>query len=410
MQKNKKIIISIVVIVLLLCISGFLAGYISGKAAGAKEQQTKKQPIEVLSEDIMETEIQTNTENVSENIVAAEIETEEVAATEETQNWLMILKEFVAGLPMCIIDGASYGFTKDANVNCYVTEGLKGINGCFYYDTADLDWDGMEEIFTFWIKENAENGNDISIQVYEKGENGFELADEVTVLEGTMGSFCDGGDIRFLLKDNTYICIDSCLQTYLAADGMTIDMRMYRYNGHNFEEYITESLLGSSFDGTGAYHEETNQKLEALGMFKTAENIRLRDNFSFFAADMGVKSIAKIHIENSYVFSDNWEAQEAPVATCHWFVADGRDFVLPQSASEYVTEEELKGLDAKELRLARNEIYARYGWHFEDEELQAYFESKSWYISGGVYQVQEEHFSEIEIANRDLIRSMESEK
>ncbi len=55
------------------------------------------------------------------------------------------------------------------------------------------------------------------------------------------------------------------------------------------------------------------------------------------------------------------------------------DYVLPFSNSRYVTEDDLKGLSKEELRIARNEIYARKGYIFKSPELVKYFEGKSWY-------------------------------
>ena len=46
---------------------------------------------------------------------------------------------------------------------------------------------------------------------------------------------------------------------------------------------------------------------------------------------------------------------------------------MPLSASD------LYGLSKDQLRIARNEIYARHGRMFNDASLQAYFNSKSWY-------------------------------
>lgn len=55
------------------------------------------------------------------------------------------------------------------------------------------------------------------------------------------------------------------------------------------------------------------------------------------------------------------------------------DYILPKSASEKLTEEDLEDLSAKELTYARNEIYARHGRVFKSDELQDYFSSKDWY-------------------------------
>lgn len=55
------------------------------------------------------------------------------------------------------------------------------------------------------------------------------------------------------------------------------------------------------------------------------------------------------------------------------------DYILPQSSTQLLTEADLTGLSANELMLARNEIYARHGRKFVDAQIQAYFNTKSWY-------------------------------
>lgn len=57
----------------------------------------------------------------------------------------------------------------------------------------------------------------------------------------------------------------------------------------------------------------------------------------------------------------------------------GDDYILPDVAHHVYTEAELSGLTAEELRIARNEIYARHGRTFESGDINAYFSGKSWY-------------------------------
>lgn len=59
-------------------------------------------------------------------------------------------------------------------------------------------------------------------------------------------------------------------------------------------------------------------------------------------------------------------------------LGDG-DYILKNSATHLYTEAELSVLSARELMLARNEIYARHGYIFNSSDIQSYFESKSWY-------------------------------
>ena len=55
------------------------------------------------------------------------------------------------------------------------------------------------------------------------------------------------------------------------------------------------------------------------------------------------------------------------------------EFVLKNSDSQIVSEDEIEALTPIERKIARNEIYARHGRIFKDEQLQNYFESCSWY-------------------------------
>lgn len=55
------------------------------------------------------------------------------------------------------------------------------------------------------------------------------------------------------------------------------------------------------------------------------------------------------------------------------------EYLLADSESRYLTEDDLAGFTAEQCRLARNEIYARHGRRFKDPALQRYFDSLSWY-------------------------------
>ena len=66
------------------------------------------------------------------------------------------------------------------------------------------------------------------------------------------------------------------------------------------------------------------------------------------------------------------------------------------------------GLTREQLRLARNEIYARHGRKFKDAALDEYFRSKSWYMPTiEPDNFNENVFNDYEIANRKLIADYE---
>ncbi|MCR4833553.1 MAG: YARHG domain-containing protein [Butyrivibrio sp.] len=90
------------------------------------------------------------------------------------------------------------------------------------------------------------------------------------------------------------------------------------------------------------------------------------------------------------------------------------EYMLPGSDTQYISREYLETFSSDELRIARNEIYARYGRMFKDETLQEYFNSKSWYYpqytADEFDPYQEQIFNEYEKANIQTIKEIEAER
>lgn len=87
------------------------------------------------------------------------------------------------------------------------------------------------------------------------------------------------------------------------------------------------------------------------------------------------------------------------------------DYVIPDSDYTSYTADDIKAmnLSVDELWYARNEIYARHGRKFQNETLQAYFNSKPWYTPE--YSPDEfddsVQLSSVERANAAAIKSVE---
>lgn len=62
-------------------------------------------------------------------------------------------------------------------------------------------------------------------------------------------------------------------------------------------------------------------------------------------------------------------------------INSSRGYILPESDTRYYSESELSALSDYELYLARNEIYARHGREFNNQDLQNYFKNKDWYTA-----------------------------
>lgn len=74
-------------------------------------------------------------------------------------------------------------------------------------------------------------------------------------------------------------------------------------------------------------------------------------------------------------------------------------------ANEPITAEMLEGLFVEDLRVLRNEIYARRGRVFKDPELQKYFAAQPWYQPNPDFK--DEMLSETESKNLAVIREVE---
>lgn len=88
--------------------------------------------------------------------------------------------------------------------------------------------------------------------------------------------------------------------------------------------------------------------------------------------------------------------------------SEENEYVLPDSDKRKLKKSDLKGLSKEELRIARNEIYARHGRMFDDKKLQKYFDSQSWY-EGTVpaSEFSEDVLSSVEKKNVAFIRQFE---
>lgn len=91
--------------------------------------------------------------------------------------------------------------------------------------------------------------------------------------------------------------------------------------------------------------------------------------------------------------------------------SDSGEYVLWNSSCQLLDASALRSLSSEELKLARNEIYARHGRLFSDPGLQAYFSSKSWY-HGTIdpRDFDSSVFSDIEKRNIDLIVAEEDSR
>jgi len=95
--------------------------------------------------------------------------------------------------------------------------------------------------------------------------------------------------------------------------------------------------------------------------------------------------------------------------------ADYIEYILPFSNTRLITDADLHGLSSSELRIARNEIFARHGRLFNDPELSDWFMARAWYrdiqpkfTPAEFDDLKPNPLSSIEMQNIDIITAREN--
>lgn len=317
------------------------------------------------------------------------------------------LAEYALHLNGSNLDGVSFTYTKTEDgmwQRSSLDDSPFQTAGNLDFVIRDFDGDGNEELLTYDM-EKRDGDWAVTVSMYEQKDGQVQKADTKTLLEKAF-SFCDSGDVRFFLKDDKYICMDSGLSCFVIADGMQYAVKAYSYNGEKLVEMANEELQGSDFYEVGHSMTEYVDQLNTMGFSKTAAAVYDRDVLRVCAADGGITFLSKILLHHSYLEEDKTWAYD-PYAYMEFVEGEEAEdaYVLPESNEKELSADELRDLGEDRLRIARNEIYARYGRSFQDEALAQYFQKKAWYCQSET--IDDTVLSETELANRDLILQAE---
>ena len=84
------------------------------------------------------------------------------------------------------------------------------------------------------------------------------------------------------------------------------------------------------------------------------------------------------------------------------------EYVCPSSDTQKINPWALESLDAEHLRIARNEIYARYGYSYNDSDFVEYFAQCSWYYpTVATNKLEQINLNDIEEYNVKIIQAFE---
>lgn len=401
--------VSFLVLALLIAISGCgksessLNGQdsseeINANGTGEDEEQAKTGAGDAADKEADTAEAKQNAD------IPGEEQADQTNGTVDAEN---ALAEYALHLNGSNLDGVSFTYTKTEDgmwQRSSLDDSPFQTAGNLDFVLRDFDGDGSEELLTYDM-EKRDGDWAVTASIYEQKDGQVQKADTKTLLEKAF-SFCDSGDVRFFLKDDKYICMDSGLSCFVIADGMQYAVKAYSYNGEKLVEMANEELQGSDFYEVGHSMTEYVDQLNTMGFSKTAAAVYDRDVFRICAADSGITFLSKILLHHSYLEEDKTWAYD-PYAYMEFVEGEEAEdaYVLPESNEKELSADELRDLGEDRLRIARNEIYARYGRSFQDEALAQYFQKKAWYCQSE--PIEDAVLSETELANRDLILQAE---
>ncbi|GLC78534.1 YARHG domain-containing protein [Lacrimispora brassicae] len=201
--------------------------------------------------------------------------------------------------------------------------------------------------------------------------------------------------------DDTEEAEDESMETVVSETEGEPDFQASASQAPGFEMALPEAWNGlavrKEFEGGGSYHQKKSYDLMGDGdlfsiqVYSDCSYVNLPDykvwgydgpyvyvmseptDVTFYMEDNAIREeYNKMQSEISQI-RDGFRIQSDTAKY------DGYEFVFPNSSDSLLQAPDLWNLSARQLRIARNEIYARHGRQFADEELRKYFNQCSWY-------------------------------
>jgi flagellar basal body-associated protein FliL len=174
--------------------------------------------------------------------------------------------------------------------------------------------------------------------------------------------------------------------------------------GVGFAVYKLADSVANEDNYTSASSDDEDEEKSEKKSNKKSEEAEETEALTEEETEPETESVTEEETEETTELEEETEYVEAPVS-------ETEDYIIPYSDSRYLTEEDLAGLTKEQLRLARNEIYARHGRRFNDAGLQSYFDSQEWY--NGTIEPDDFNmsvFNDYEMKNKDYILAYEQGK
>ena len=327
------------------------------------------------------------------------------------------------------------------------TEGIMGAMD------IDLDSDGATEQLRVFLSED----NLVTLDVYESVDGVWTLSDSSMLYFASFNCNVQANDVFLKPVNNQwYIFSENWTHENCMADGAAWSLRAYTYNGEtlacdadfyvdgtdvsgNLQDWTTEpylleerpelkeiaeKVLGYGFNITALYWDamivEQDTSVYSLCRVLSVQDIPYETVSNFTSAGgsslSGFRTIIidcsanGFRLPEAYYLSNNtavyYEELGELTEPAIEQTEDLSEYIIADSDTRALTEEELKNYDKDTLALIRNEILARYGYPFQKEKYRDYFGSKSWYTRNENFNYS--MLSSLEMENIELIKKLEA--
>lgn len=225
-----------------------------------------------------------------------------------------------------------------------------------------------------------------------------------------------------IIENNHQPCIDNHLSKKNINNSEYIDIDEYIYileNTDSNKKYNKKQVSVENEEKTESNIEDSFIDDELKNEYEVSNNPKKGKKIALICTAIG----AVLAIGLGYIYgSGAFEKEEPEAVQESQYMPETNDYeetevfeetkayIIEDSYFRYLTEEELEQYSDEALGYIRNEIFARYGYVFEKEEYINYFNSKSWYIPDPSFEGNKEDFNEYELANIELIKSLEAKR
>lgn len=259
-----------------------------------------------------------------------------------------------------------------------------------YYALADIDNDGENELIIIPFHTCIIGDQSAIIDIYKYKNNEFE---KISSLEDVVNG--NGRHAFIKLYNNELYTIAISLSVYNMSCGYNAYVRKYENNEFKTVEEISYSALLDGNTGKPMQGDALNEWIKKEKQYDP--NYEVQENTYHINGKESTFEEVENEIDTVLKQYENY-----PDLIFTPYDAQPSDYIFFDSDVRYLTDNEVKKLDSTDIKYAINEIYARHGYIFKDEELRNYFHEKSWY-SGSVEDVNSIQFNSYEDENLKLL-------